>query len=223
MSIYKQNSYIIPSEVWRDLIFVKFLSYTDILNFMEFIKHNKTNLYKRFIIYAFEEYKVNYIDIMVLYIRNIFITFNMKYNIHVLSFILNDNEILFNIIRHHTRDMTFMDLSNITIKNIDKSDISHIIHTSMISIHINDFKIDIYNILNKHYLYMLTYYIIQTDIPHSIYGPSNIRWYNNGIKQKVVYYKQGQTHRIGGPATIKWNIDGTILSERYYIDDIRQE
>ena len=38
---------------------------TDILNFMEFIKHNKTNLYKRFIIYAFEEYKVNYIDIMV--------------------------------------------------------------------------------------------------------------------------------------------------------------
>jgi len=51
--------------------------------------------------------------------------------------------------------------------------------------------------------------------PHNKNGPAEIGFYDDCIE--VLYYINGEVHRINKPAIIYYNCDGLIIEEWYYI------
>ena len=204
----------LPSEIWNNYIFQKFLSYTDILNFMSI---NDTRLNKQFIEYAFDEYHSQYIDIMILDIRDLLLKHNkdnmtqplwdgvkLLQSTNIFRLILDDKDILLNILRHQTKDITLLKRYNISISHTSNPYIHTIIEIERCGINFfcginsinNNFELKCFD---KHRQKFEGFY----------YGYRMSKWHKDRMNIKVFRIKNNYWYSI-----IKWDKDD-IKSEEY--------
>ena len=50
--------------------------------------------------------------------------------------------------------------------------------------------------------------------------PAKSYWYPDGTKQLERWYQNDQKHRFDGPASIEWNVDGMIVGEFWFLNNI---
>ena len=206
------NLFNIPNELWQFEI-LTYMSYTNILKLIDSIENSEQRI--NFIEYVYKPFISTHINTM----RDILISYDVFSKIRIF-----EDEIILDIIRHMTNDMTTQLNHTLDIEHINPPNDNVILCSLKFYNSILNKGISFYKI-KDHTLDMLYsglwFGIVQNDnYNHNIDKPYMIGWYENGNK-KLEHYKTEKTnyHRKNGPAIIEWYDNGTKKLEKYKINN----